>query len=67
VEELGRLADRVRSEIGGPQLAFAWVREPRAATIRIASFRIAHAALIGQLPDDVAAADRAMVRQPAPA
>ena len=67
VQELGGLADRVRREIWGHQPAFAWGSEPRDAAIRIASLRIAHAALIGQLPDDAAAADQAMLRQPAQA
>ena len=65
VQELARLADRVRREIWGPRSAFAWGQDARDAAIRIASLRVAHVALMGRPPDDAAAADQAMVQRPA--
>ena len=67
VQELGRLADRVRREIWGPQPAFAWEPEPCDVDVRLASFRIAHAALVGHLADHLSAADLAMIRHSEPA
>lgn len=62
VPELGRLADRVHLEIWGSRTAFAWGAEQRDNGTRLASFRIAHAALTGSpaeaLSDsDIAPAD----------
>ena len=61
VQELGRLADRFRREIWGPRPVFAWATEPVEDAVRLASFRIALAALAGHLAEHIPTGDVAAV------
>lgn len=66
VQELGRLADRVHREIWG-EPAFAWEPAVGETMSRLASVRIAHAALLGHPDTSFSSAPAMLPRQPVPA
>ncbi len=51
VHELTRLAARIASEVWGRRSAFAWGGLTSDDSVRLISLRLAHVALIGQVPD----------------
>lgn len=66
VQELGRLADRVHREIWG-EPAVSWEPVSGETVTRLASLRIAQAALLGHPETFVSSASAMLPRQPVPA
>lgn len=52
LQELGRVADRIRAEIYGSMPVFAWAHEDHGSAERLLSYRLALVALMGVSASD---------------